>query len=60
MIVIENGTADGAQAGMAPARQRPTTVCYQVAQAPGTLIHYIRNISHHDQYGHTGILRGTD
>ncbi|HEY2834245.1 MAG TPA: hypothetical protein VGJ14_17605 [Sporichthyaceae bacterium] len=57
MIMIENGTPDGQQIGMAAARKGPTTVSYKVTDAPGTLIHYFCNINRHDQFGQTGILR---
>ena len=57
MVMIEDGTADGRQVGMAEARKGPTTVTYRVTEPPGTLIHYFCNVNHHDQFGQTGILR---
>jgi hypothetical protein len=59
MVMLENGSPDGEQVGMAPARQGPRTVSYRVHEAPGTLIHYFCNVNHHDQFGQTGILRVT-
>jgi hypothetical protein len=59
MVMIENGTPDGQQVGMTPARQGPKTVSYRVTEPPGTLIHYFCNVNHHDQFGQTGILRVT-